>query len=43
MFAANAIYGDIFANDDGSLPVSLIFRKDIIKKQIMSYLIWHEK
>ena len=38
MFAANAIYGDIFANDDGSLPVSFIFKKDI-KKQIMSYLI----
>ena len=27
MFAANAIYGDIFANDDGSLPVSFTFEK----------------
>ena len=27
MFAANAIYGDIFANDDGSLPVSFNFLK----------------
>lgn len=33
MFAANAIYGDIFANDDGSLPVSVTFRKKTLKSK----------